>query len=121
MPAVLNISSLENSTVAADWKRSVFIPIPKKGNAKEFELLHSCAYLTCYQVQFSSVQLLSRVQLFVSGRNINNLRDADDTTLMVESEEELQSLLTLTSIHDYWKNHSFDQTDIYWQNSVSAF
>ena len=29
--------------------------------------------------------------------------------------------LTLTSIHDYWKNHSFDQTDIYWQNSVSAF
>ena len=29
----------------------------------------------------------------VAGRNINNLRYADDTTLMVESEEELQSLL----------------------------
>ena len=28
-----------------------------------------------------------------SGRNINNLRYADDTTLMVESEEELKSLL----------------------------
>ena len=28
-----------------------------------------------------------------AGRNINNLRDADDTTLMAESEEELQSLL----------------------------
>ena len=28
-----------------------------------------------------------------SGRNINNLRFADDTTLMVESEEELKSLL----------------------------
>ena len=27
------------------------------------------------------------------GRNINNLRYADDTTLMAESEEELQSLL----------------------------
>ena len=26
-------------------------------------------------------------------RNINNLRDADDTTLMAESEEELKSLL----------------------------
>ena len=25
---------LENSAVAQDWKRSVFIPIPKKGNAK---------------------------------------------------------------------------------------
>ena len=29
----------------------------------------------------------------VSARNINNLRYADDTTLMVESEEELKSLL----------------------------
>ena len=28
----------------------------------------------------------------ISGRNINNLRYADDTTLMAESEEELQSL-----------------------------
>ena len=29
----------------------------------------------------------------ISGRNINNLRYADDTTLMAESEEELKSLL----------------------------
>ena len=29
----------------------------------------------------------------VDGRNINNLRYADDTTLMAESEEELKSLL----------------------------
>ena len=29
----------------------------------------------------------------ILGRNINNLRYADDTTLMAESEEELQSLL----------------------------
>ena len=29
----------------------------------------------------------------LSGRNINNLRYADDTTLMAESEEELKSLL----------------------------
>ena len=27
----------------------------------------------------------------------------------------------LTSIHDYWKNHSFDSTDLYWQGDVSAF
>ena len=31
----------------------------------------------------------------IAGRNINNLRYADDTTLMAESEEELQSLLTI--------------------------
>ena len=29
----------------------------------------------------------------IAGRNINNLRYADDSTLMVESEEELKSLL----------------------------
>ena len=28
---------------------------------------------------------------------------------------------TLTSIHDYWKNHSFDQMDLCWQSNVSAF
>ena len=29
----------------------------------------------------------------ISGRNINNLKHADDTTLMAEREEELKSLL----------------------------
>ena len=28
---------------------------------------------------------------------------------------------TLTSIHDYWKKHSFDYTDLCWQSNVSAF
>ena len=32
----------------------------------------------------------------ISGRNINNLRSVDDTTLMTESEEELESLLIWT-------------------------
>ena len=27
---------------------------------------------------------------------------------------------TLASIHDYWKNHSFDQTDLCWRSNVSA-
>ena len=27
---------------------------------------------------------------------------------------------TLTSIHDHWKNHSLDQTDLCWQSNVSA-
>ena len=31
--------------------------------------------------------------IMISGRNINNLRYADDTTIMAESEEELKSLL----------------------------
>ena len=28
---------------------------------------------------------------------------------------------SLTSIHDYWKNHSFDQMDLCWQSDVFAF
>ena len=28
---------------------------------------------------------------------------------------------TLTSLHDYWKNHSFDYTGLNWQSNVSAF
>ena len=28
---------------------------------------------------------------------------------------------TLTSIHDYWKDHSFDWTDLCWPSNVSAF
>ena len=27
----------------------------------------------------------------------------------------------LTSVHDYWKNHSFDYMDVCWQSNVSAF
>ena len=35
----------------------------------------------------------SQAGIKIAGRNINNLRYADDTTLMAESEEELRSLL----------------------------
>ena len=35
----------------------------------------------------------SQAGIKISGRNINNLRYADDTTLMAESEEDLKSLL----------------------------
>ena len=36
-------ANLENSAVATGWKRSVFIPIPKKGNAKECSNYHTIA------------------------------------------------------------------------------
>ena len=37
--------------------------------------------------------MLSQAGSKIAGRNINNLRYADDTTLMAQSEEELKSLL----------------------------
>ena len=36
----------ETQQWSQDWKRSVFIPIPKKGNAKECSKLHSFTHLT---------------------------------------------------------------------------
>ena len=44
---------------------------------------------------FSMIQQLEEAQagIKIAGRNINNLRYADYTTLMAESEEELKSLL----------------------------
>ena len=35
----------------------------------------------------------AQAEIQIAGRNINNLRYADDTTLMAESEEKLKSLL----------------------------
>ena len=50
------------------------------------------AYLT--YLQSTSCEMLDwMIYNLESGRNINNLRYADDTNLMAESEEELKSLL----------------------------
>ena len=40
----------------------------------------------------------AQARIKIAGRNINNLRYADDTTLMAESEEELKSLLMRVKI-----------------------
>ena len=37
----------------------------------------------------------AQAEIKIAGRNINNLRYADDTTLMAESKEELKSLLMI--------------------------
>ena len=40
-------ANLENSAMATlDWKRSIFIPIPKKGNAKDFSNYHTIVLIS---------------------------------------------------------------------------
>ena len=53
------------------------------------------AYLTYMQSTSSEMRgwKKHKLEIKIAGRNINNLRYADDTTLMAESEEELKSLL----------------------------
>jgi len=45
----------------------------------------------------------SQAGVKIAGRNINNLRYADDTTLMAESKEELKSLLMKVKVEE-WKS-----------------
>ena len=47
-------ANLENSEWPQDWKRSVFIPIPKKGNTKECSNYHTIALIS-HSSKFSSV------------------------------------------------------------------
>ena len=56
-----------------------------------------------------------------------SLRDSEESSPIPQFKSINSSALsflhspTLTSIHDYWKNHSFDYTDLCWQSNVFAF
>ena len=58
-------ANLENSAVATGWKRSVFIPIPQKGNAKECSDYHTVSLMShASKVMFKILQ--SRLQQYVN-------------------------------------------------------
>ena len=58
-------ANLENSAVATEWKRSVFIPIPKKGNAKECSNYSTIALIShASKVMFKILQ--TRLQQYVN-------------------------------------------------------
>ena len=57
-------------------------------------ILSPCLFNLCAEYIMRNAGLEeTQAGIRIAGRNINNLRYADDTTLMVESEEELKSLL----------------------------
>ena len=51
------------------------------------------AYLYAEYIMWNVGLDETQARIKIAGRNINNIRYSDDTTLMVESEEELKSLL----------------------------
>ena len=74
----------------------------------------------------------------IAGRNINNLRYADDTTLMAESEEKLKSLLMKVKVesekvglklniqktkivHSIWSHHFMGNRGVNSGNSVRLY
>ena len=58
-------ANLGNSAVAQDWKRSVFIPIPKKGNDKECSNYRTIALIS-YTSKVMLKILKARLQQYVN-------------------------------------------------------
>ena len=57
----------------------------------------------------------------IAGRNINNLRYADDTTLLAESEEELKSLLMKEESKKAVLNSTFKKTKIMVSSPITSW
>ena len=58
----------------------------------------------------------------IVGRNINNLRYADDTTLMAESEEELKSrLMKVKEESEYWLKLNIQKVKIMASGPITSW
>ena len=90
---------------------------------------HEVAKVLEFQLQHQSFQWTSRTDLLQDGLvgSSCSLRDSQESSTTPQfksinfSALSFPHSLTLTSIHDDWKNHSLDQTDLCWQSNVSAF
>ena len=96
-------ANLENSAVAQDWRRSVFIPIPKKGNAKECSNYRTIALIShASKVMLKILQ--ARLQQYVN-RNFLIFK------LVLDKEEEPEIKLP-TSAGSWKKQESSRKTFI---------
>ena len=91
--------------------------------------LHEVAKLLEFQLQHHSLQRNPRADLLQNGLvgspcSPRESQESSPTPQFKSINASALSFLhspTLTSIHDHWKNHSFDWTDLCWQSNVSAF
>ena len=82
-----------------------------------------------FQLQHQSFQWIFRTDFLYNGLvgSPCSPRDSQESSPTPQFKSINSSVLsflyspTLTSIHDYWKNHSFDWTDLCWQSNVSGF
>ena len=90
---------------------------------------HQVAKALEFQLQHQSFQWIFRIN-FLQDWLIGSPCSPRDPQVFFPTPqfESINSLVlslvygpTLTSIHDYWKNHSFDYTDLCQQSNVSAF
>ena len=81
------------------------------------------------ELQHQSFQWIFRADFLYDGLVSSpcSPRDSQESSLTPQFKSINSSTLsflyssTLISIHDYWKNHTFDEMDLCWQSNVSAF
>ena len=87
-----NLYAGQEATVRTGYGTTVWLQIGK--GVCQGCILSPCLFnLYAEYIMRSAGLKEAQAGIKVAGRNINNLRYADDTTLMAESEEELKSLL----------------------------
>ena len=111
-------------------------PSPPAPNPSQHQTLfqwvnssHEVAKVLEFQFQHHSFQRTPRADLLQNGLvgspcSPRDAQESSPTPQLKSINSSALSLLhspTLTSIHDHWKNHSLDWTDLCWQSNVSAF
>ena len=87
-----NLCTGQEATVRTGHRTTDWFQIGK--GVRQVCILSSCSFNLDAEYIMSNAGLdETQAGIKIAGRNINNLRYADDTTLMAESEEELKSLL----------------------------
>ena len=90
---------------------------------------HQVTKVLRLQLQYQSFQWIFRVDVLLywlvcSPCNPRDSQESSPTPQFKSINSLALSILygsNLTSIHEYWKSHTFDYTDLYQQNDVSAF
>ena len=89
---------------------------------------HQVAKVLEFQLQHQSFQWIFRTDFFrIDSRSPCSPRDSEKFSPILQSKSTNSLVLsfpyspTLTSIHDYWKNHNFDYIDPSWQSHISVF
>ena len=90
---------------------------------------HEVAKVLDLQLHHQSFQWTPRTDFLENGLvgSLCTPRDSQESSLTPQFKSINSFALsflyspTLTSIHDHWKNHSLDETDLCWQSNVCAF
>ena len=99
-------ANVENSAVAQDWKRSVFIPIPKNGNVKE------CSnYCTITLISHAS-----KVMLKILQARLQQYANCELPDIQVGLEKAEEPEIKLSTSAGSWKKQESSR-----KTSISAF